>query len=224
MPLSSVWARVGKRDLAMLALSNILILATGGISYLWQLYQVCAVAKTAPATIAAAPWLLVFGVHAPQGAITHDFALRLEKARALHEQDPNSRIVVLGGRQGADGRTEATIGAEYLRTRGVPKTCVMPEDKSSNTVENLRYARQILGTSLGNPVVLISNRYHLARTRFIAKNLGISHTLCAAEERLYLNAHTLVRILQEAYYLHWAMAGSAWAWLTDRRPYPKAWS
>ncbi|NIO43329.1 MAG: hypothetical protein GTO41_26160 [Burkholderiales bacterium] len=56
------------------------------------------------------------------------------------------------------------------------------------------------------------------------RNEPIEVDLCAAEERLYLNTHTLVRILQEAYYLHWAMVGSVWSRLTARRPYPKAWS
>lgn len=221
MPASAAPARraswrIGKRDLGMLVLSNIVILVSGGISFLWQLYQIYVVAKTTPATTAPAPWLVVLGMHVPHGVIGRDFALRLEKVRTLHAKNPSSRIVVLGGRTGADGRTEANIGAEYLRTRGIPNTCVMLEDKSRNTVENLRQAQDILGTSLPDRVVLISSRYHLARTQVVAKSLGIPHTLCAAEERLYLNVPILLRFLQEAYYLHWIVIGRAWTWLVNK--------
>lgn len=207
---------LGMKPLAMLVISNLVIVATGGLSLLWQLRQVHAIAKRTPSTSTSSQWLIVLGMHLRKGAITVDYALRLEKALALQAQDLRRRILVLGGRRGAQGQTEAEKGKEYLVNRGVSPSSILLEDKSSNTLDNLRQARAILGTMPPEQAALITNRYHLARAQSIAVSLGFSHTLCAAEERLCLHARALVRFPLEAYYLHWIMVGRAWNWLTGR--------
>ncbi len=208
----------------MLVLSNLVIVVTGGLSLLWQLRQVHAIAKRTPSTSTSSQWLIVLGMHLRKGAITVDYALRLEKALALQAKDLRRRIFVLGGRRGAQGQTEAEKGKEYLVNRGVSPSSILLEDKSSNSLDNLRQARAILGTMRPEQAALITNRYHLARAQSIAVGLGLSHTLCAAEERLYIDARILTRFLLEAYYLHWVVIGRAWSWLTERRARPKAMS
>jgi uncharacterized SAM-binding protein YcdF (DUF218 family) len=206
---------LGRHELAMLALSNFVIFVTGGMSYLWQLYRVYVVAKTTPTTTATGPWIVVLGMHLRDGAITADYVSRLERAWTLQATNPNSRIMVVGGRKAVDGRTEAAEGRAYLLARGIVHTCVLPDDQSANTLENLRQVRAMIGDSPSQPAVLISNRYHLARIRAMAIGLNLSHTLCAAEARLHLHARVIARLLQEAYYLHWVITGRAWSWLTE---------
>jgi len=178
---------------------------------LWQLSRVYAVAKHTPSTTPGARCLLVLGKRLRNGAITIDYALRLKKAWALQTKARHCRIVVLGGGRGANGRTEAYQGKEYLVACGVPRSRIILEDRSSNTLENLREARAVLGNASGGHAVLITSRYHLARSHALAASLGLSHTLCAAEERLHLGARILLHLLQEAYYLHWFVVGRAWA-------------
>lgn len=202
------------REWFILALSNLVIAATGGLSFLWQLSRVYTVARNAPSMIPPARWLLVLGMRLQKGAITGDYALRLEKARSLQARNPNCRILLLGGSIGAEGETEAHKGKEYLAGRGVSSFRMMLEDRSRNTLENLRCAQAVLGDTGTEYPVLITNRYHLARSQAIAVGLGLPHTLCAAEERLRLDAHVLARLLPEAYYLHWIVMGRVWRWLT----------
>lgn len=204
------------REWFILVLSNLVIAATGGLSLLWQLSRVYTVARTAPAMTPRARWLLVLGVRLQKGAITDDYALRLEKAQALQTRGPKCRILLLGGSIGAEGVTEAEKGKEYLAGRGVSSSRIMLEDRSRNTLENLRCAQAVLGDTGTERAVLITNRYHLARCQAIAVGLGLPHTLCAAEERLRLDAHVLVRFLPEAYYLHWIVIGRVWDRLAGR--------
>lgn len=224
---NTAWSRpparyrgLGGHELFMLVLSNLVIVVSGGLSLLWQLRHVHAIARKAPSTSARAQWLVVLGMHLRRGAIAADYALRLEKALALQAEDRRRRILILGGRRGAPGETEAEKGKQYLVGRGVLPSRILIEDSSSNTLENLRRARAILGTIRPEQAVLISNRYHLARAQWIAVGIGLSHTLCAAEQRLHLDARVLGRLLQEAYYLHWVVIGKAWPSLEPRRTRP----
>lgn len=202
------------REWFILVLSNLVIAATGGLSFLWQLSRVYTVARSAPSMIPSARWLLVLGMRLQKGAITDDYALRLEKAQALQARNPNCRILLLGGSIGAEGETEAHKGKEYLAGRGVPCSRVLLEDRSCNTLENLRCAQAVLEDTGAEHPVLITNRYHLARCQAIAAGLGLPHTLCAAEDQLYLDTGILLRFLHEAYYLHWVVTGLVWRWLT----------
>ncbi len=198
----------------MLMLSNLVIAVTIGFSLLWQLFQVYTVARWTPAVSSRSRWLLVLGMRLRNGMITDDYVQRLDRASALQVESLRCRIVVLGGSKGIGGETEAHKGREYLIAHGIPPSQVLVEDKSSNTLENLRQARTILAGMDGEHTVLITSRYHLARSHAIATSLAIPHTLCAAEEKLRFSARVFLRLLQEAYYLHWFVVGSAWARLT----------
>ncbi len=198
----------------MLTLSNLVIAMTAGFSLLWQLFQVYTVAQGTPATSSRSRWFLVLGMRLRNGAIADDYAQRLNRASVLRKENPDCYILVLGGGKEIGGESEAHKGREYLVARGIPSSQVLVEDKSNNTLENLRQARTLLAGMDEKHTVLITSRYHLARSRAIATSLAIPHTLCAAEEKLRFNARVFFRLLQEAYYLHWFVVGSTWARLT----------
>ena len=198
----------------MLMLSNVVIAVTIGFSLLWQLFQVYSVARWVPAASPRSRWLLVLGMRLRNGMITDDYAQRLDRASVLRAENPHCRILVLGGGKEIGEETEAHKGREYLVARGIPSSQVLVEDKSNNTLENLRQARTLLAGMDEKHTVLITSRYHLARSRAIATSLAIPHTLCAAEEELRFSTRVFFRLLQEAYYLHWFVVGSSWARLT----------
>lgn len=208
--------RIDARAWFVFAISNLVIAATGGLSLLPALIRVYWVAASAPATIPRARWVLVLGMRLRNGAITSDFALRLRKAEELQAAHHDCRVLVLGGGGETEGVTEAQKGKEYLVGRGVPASRVLLEDRSSNTLENLREAKKLLADMHAEHTVLVTNRYHLARSQAIAVGLGLADTLCAAEDRLRLHAHMLGRFPLEAYYLHWILAGRVWNRLVGR--------
>jgi uncharacterized SAM-binding protein YcdF (DUF218 family) len=67
-------------------------------------------------------------------------------------------------------------------------------------------------------VVLVTSRRHLARAGRMARDLGIEHEPCAAEDGWRPTPAALASALAEAFYVHWYLAGRAFARLTrDRR-------
>jgi len=51
----------------------------------------------------------------------------------------------------------------------------------------------------------------------MANSLQIKHQLCAAEERLQWSLTNLLRLLKEAYRLHWYWCGYYWAKATGNK-------
>lgn len=211
-------AACGIDGAAMLLLSNLAILASGGLFWLWLLRRTYLTAKRAPSGAASPAWLLVLGMRLRDGRITSEFALRLDRACELLACHAGCKAVLLGGVTSSDPRSEALAGQEYLLARGIAPERLVLEDRSRHTLENLREARKLLSDAQGEAPLLISNRFHLARSGAIADGLGMRHRLCAAEAELGLDPLTLLRLLKESYFLHWYYVGRGWArWTANRK-------
>jgi uncharacterized SAM-binding protein YcdF (DUF218 family) len=137
--------------------------------------------------------------------------MRLERARKLCCSDRQRVALVVGGRTGTAGVTEAARGRQYLITRGMSPERVLVEDASRHTLENLRNARSLLMVKDLECCTLISNRYHLARCQVIARGLGMDPELCAAEDSFLPTLAMVPRLLLEAYYIHWYRTGALWS-------------
>lgn len=207
-------AAVGADGFKMLFISTLLILGSGGFSLLWILRRVLVTGRAAPCKTAALATVLVPGVRLRDGEVGMDFRLRLERALALHAAGAGT-LVLLGGITGRSGVSEAAKGAEYLAARGVPPAVMRLEEGSRHTLENLRHARELLGTA--SAVTIVSNRYHLARLGVMAEGLGLAHSLCAAEPQWRWSAAVTGRLLLEAFYVHWYLTGRHWARLVRDR-------
>lgn len=207
---------MGLDGLAMLALSNLVLLATGGLSGLWLLGQVWRVARTAPATDDAGGWIVVLGVRLRREQIRPDYALRLQRAVMLYQANPDRRILLVGGYTGGV-LSEAAHGRQFLIDAGLPAATLFTEDHSLHTLDNLRQARHLLADVREQPFTVVTNRYHLARSIAMATGLSLHAKPCAAEERLRLNLPTVGRLLLEAWYLHWYHVGRLWSHWTCNR-------
>ena len=207
---------MGWDGLAMLALSNLLLLATLGLSGLWLLRRVWRIARDAPVAGVKGDWIVVLGARLIHDQVAPGYARRLHRAAALYHADPRQRILLVGGHTGGCG-SEAERGREFLLGRGLPATSLFIEDQSLNTLDNLRHARHLLAEDSARPFVLVTSRYHLARSQALARGLDLQPVLCAAEDRLRLSPLLLWRLGLEAWYLHWYEVGKAWSRWTRNR-------
>jgi len=207
---------MGWDGLAMLALSNLLLLATLGLSGLWLLRQVWRIARDAPVAGVDGDWIVVLGARLIHDQVAPGYARRLRRAAALYHADPRRRILLVGGHTGGSV-SEAERGREFLLELGLPAASLFIEDQSLNTLDNLRQARRLLAGDRVRPFVLVTSRYHLARSQALARGLDLQPVLCAAEDRLRLKPWTLWRLGLEAWYLHWYEVGKAWSRWTRNR-------
>ena len=207
---------MGWDGLAMLALSNLLLLATLGLSGLWLLHRVWRIARDSPVAGMEGDWIVVLGARLIHDQVAPGYARRLRRAAALYHADPRRRVLLVGGHTGSSV-SEAERGREWLFGLGLPAASLFVEDQSLNTLDNLRQTRRLLGGDGARPFMLVTSRYHLARSQALAHGLDLQPVPCAAEECLYLNPRTLWRLGLEAWYLHWYEVGKVWSRWTHNR-------
>lgn len=165
------------------------------------------------------PWLLVPGKRLLDDRPDGDYAARLRAAATLAGRRPDCTLLILGGVTGGATISEAAAGERFLRS--LPEGArlrVRQESQSHDTLTNLRKARELLGTRApGLPVLLVSNRYHLARIGLIASSLGIEHQFWPAEATLPQGPAMWGRLALESFFCLWFKVGRGWARLTRNR-------
>ena len=208
---------IGKDGLVTLVLSNLLILATAGLSWLWQLGCVHRVARRAADSAPALELAMVLGFRLKDNGVCREYAQRLDRARVLLSARTVQRVVIVGGRTGNAEASEAAMGKQFLVARGVPESAILLEESSRHTLENLRHARATIRLDKGAKFVLITSRYHLARSLALALGLNLRPLPCAAEARLSYDPRTIFKLAREAYFLHWYHVGRIWSRWTGNR-------
>jgi uncharacterized SAM-binding protein YcdF (DUF218 family) len=217
---------LGLDGFTTLVLSNLVIVLSAGLTLIAKTATVYRTARDAPtrpgdartrAGDGTALAVVVLGMRLQDDRITPDYRARLARARDLHATRIAHPIFLLGGRTGSNRHSEAAKGREWLLARGVPEHALRLEDLSRHTLENLRRARSMYPELSRTPFVLVTSRYHLARSRVLAEGLGLTPTLCAAEDDMRLDAGLVLRLLGEAYFLHWYAVGRRWSQLTRSR-------
>lgn len=203
----------------MLALSGLVVLASATLSFWLVFAYVLRVAKRSHPSIESPSRIVVLGsCLEADGRPTPTYRHRLDRALQIFLRAPSAKIFLLGGSTVEGDPTEAAAGAQYLLARGVPESSLVREERSRHTLENLRFYRSAVLPSDGRPDLLITSRFHLARSSLLAVGLGIRHTLCAAEERWSASPRQILRLLAEAFWVHWYLVGRTYArWTCDRR-------
>jgi uncharacterized SAM-binding protein YcdF (DUF218 family) len=203
---------------AMLALSFVLILVSLGASLLVAFSYVLWVAWRTPHVGPTGTPIVVLGTRLDTtGEPTPCYAARLARAGMLWQQARDSRIIILGGSTAPGARSESGAGAAYLRAQGVPADRIDIEDRSRHTLENLKHYRERFSRRTAGQLLLVTSRFHLARSSMLAAGLGIAHTPCSAEDRRMAALRDVPRILNEALLLHWYVTGRCFARLTGNR-------
>lgn len=202
----------------MLAISILMMLASGGLTWLaaalWVMQAARRTGMTSAATIGAKDRAIVVLGHRldPDAAPSGAFRARLGRAVGLWRAAPARRILVLGGPSRPEQPSEAEVGRAVLIAQGVPDGCIHSEIRSRHTLENLRSLRGALAADQGTPT-LVTSRPHLARAALMARGMRIGCEPCAAEPRL--DAAGLAAIPREAFLLHWYVTGRTVAWLLN---------
>ncbi|MBL8299914.1 MAG: YdcF family protein [Rhodanobacteraceae bacterium] len=203
------WRHLADRDVwHSLTVSALAVVFSAGLLWVYFFVRTLSLAYGAPLRPRSADTLLLFGKRLTGETVDTDYASRLERLCQLVAERPYA-LLLLGGHTGA-GLSEAAAALAWLREHGLPQDAdVRCEDASTDTLENLRNARDLIGTSAR--VALISSRYHLPRCLLLAQSLGFDAEIVAAEPGLRLTPGLLARLALEASYCLWLDVGRRWA-------------
>lgn len=118
--------------------------------------------------------VIVLGCGIRGERVSVGLAKRLNKAAEYHQNNPDAIIIVSGGQGPQEDISEALAMKRYLVDKGISEDKIIMEDKSTSTITNFRYSREIMqekGLSLSS-VVFVTNAYHVYRAASYAKNEG----------------------------------------------------
>ncbi|MBS0539262.1 MAG: YdcF family protein [Proteobacteria bacterium] len=150
-----------------------------------------------PARLPAMDVALVLGAApiGPEGGPNRYFEYRLDAAAALWKSGKVKYLLVSGDNRRPD-YDEPTAMRDGLVKRGVPAAAIYRDFAGVRTWDSMQRARQVFGQAR---VIVVSQRFHLARALFLARESG-----------------------QEAWGFEARDVARAYSLLTELRRYPSA--
>ncbi|WP_289040721.1 YdcF family protein [uncultured Aliiroseovarius sp.] len=107
----------------------------------------------------------------PDGTASAALWRRATKAADLYHAGQVELIIASGGVPRA-GCCEAALIARICTDAGVPESQILIEDRSQNTLENIRNSYRLLPPD--PRITLVTDRYHTLRARWMAQEFGLS--------------------------------------------------
>ncbi len=199
---------------AMLLLSMLVMVATAGLSYLFCFKKSFSTAKKETHYCENDATVFVLGKKLINNKPDAEYVQRLKRVYSILTQNAGSQVIVLGGKTGNANISEAYAGKLFLEGCKIEASRINLEEASRNTLENLKNAIDLFKIK-NKKIVVVSNRYHLARAKQMAKGFGLKVDLCAAEEKFDINLLLLFKLMIEALHIHWYISGRVYANLTN---------
>lgn len=119
----------------------------------------------------ATRWIIVLGAQVRGRKITDSLKRRLDCASEYLKEHPDVHVIVSGGQGKDEEVTEAYAMARYLECEGLDRRRIVQEDVSVNTLENLKFSRNLIA-DVDTPVGIVSNNFHVYRGCVYAKRAG----------------------------------------------------
>lgn len=199
---------------SMLLLSGLIMIATAGLSYLLCFKKIYSTAKQTPHECSDNVVVCVLGKKLINEKPDNEYLLRLNRVSHILKNDEQSHVILLGGQTGKAKISEAFAGKKFLLKHDIEPSRINLEEASRNTLENINNAIALLEEK-NKKIVIVTNRYHLARAKQMAEGFGLDVALCAAEDKLKINVTSLYKLGIEALHVHWYLSGHYYAHLTN---------
>lgn len=102
---------------------------------------------------------------------------RIDAAYAYLSANPDTICVVSGGQGPDEDITEAACMKRELVEMGIETERIWEEDRSTSTIENLRFSLEVIEANAGHrpeTIGIISSEYHLYRASLMAADQGVT--------------------------------------------------
>ena len=109
---------------------------------------------------------------------------RLKEAISLYNQNISSKII-MSGDHGKENYDEVNIMKEYAIEQGVKSEDIFMDHAGFSTYESMYRAKEVFEA---NKIVIVTQKYHLYRALYIAKQLGIEAYGVNSDPRKYVGA------------------------------------
>lgn len=142
---------------------------------------------TPPANI---PYLIVLGAKVNGEEMSLSLLNRAKTALSYLEDNPNTKVIVSGGKGKGENVTEAEALRRFFVENHINEHRILVEDRSTSTYENLKFTKELYDIE---EAVIVSNDFHLYRATTFADKVGIKGYPLAAETPKVVKATLFIR-------------------------------
>ena len=89
-------------------------------------------------------YVIVLGARVKERTVNNSLRKRLDKAMEYAEDNPDTILVLSGGKGPGESTSEAEVMYQYLVYNGVRPEQLLIEDRSESTVENIAYSKVVI--------------------------------------------------------------------------------
>jgi uncharacterized SAM-binding protein YcdF (DUF218 family) len=118
--------------------------------------------------------IVVLGAAQYAGKPSPVLRARLDHALDLWNRRLASLLILTGGTGTGDTTSEAAVGRNYVRRRGVPDTAIIEENAGRTTSESMRAVAGMLEVRGLQSALLVSDPFHMLRLRILARRFGFT--------------------------------------------------
>lgn len=119
-----------------------------------------------------ADYLIVLGTRLDGDKPSSLLFERIKTAATYLKENPDTIAIASGG-QGVDEIVpEASVIKESLMQLGIDEQRIITESKSTRTIQNFKYSMDFIDED--STVVVVTNRFHLYRSKSIGEDLGLN--------------------------------------------------
>ncbi|NEZ45814.1 YdcF family protein [Clostridium niameyense] len=140
--------------------------------------------------------IIVLGCKVKGSIPTPFLACRIDEAIRLHKKGFSKYIIVSGGQGPGEDISEAKSMKEYLIKNGINKEFIIIEDKSINTLENIKYSKEKMAENKFKSAIIVSNKYHLKRASLVCKKENIEASYSGILVKSYIS-YEIIGFLRE---------------------------
>ncbi len=163
----SPWGEVWRWGLT-LAWLCVAALVVAGLVLVVAIYRQARTDQARPAQA-----IVVLGTAQYNGWPGPVFRARLDRALEPWQAGYAPVLVVTGGKMPGDGYTEAEAAWAYLTDAGVPGDAIVIENAASDTWESMKGIAALLQPRGIDEVIVVSDGFHLFRSRMMARDVGL---------------------------------------------------
>lgn len=138
--------------------------------------------------------LIVLGAGINGDEPSMSFKARLDTAIAYLEENPETIVVTTGGYGTGEAFSESYVAYKYLVENGILENRILIEEKSTNTYENILYAKEVLGEDFNGTTCAVSNDFHLFRARELLKLFDFTPYAIGSKIPVYTGLNALYSI------------------------------
>ena len=147
--------------------------------------------------------LIVLGCQVRGSVPSRQLRERIGSAEKYLKEHPDSVAVLSGGQGQGEEISEARCMFEKITGDGIDPDRLFLEDESTNTWENIRSSLAVIRENgLSEKTAVVTNDYHIARAKLIAKKAGLS-----AEGVSAFSDPTPVFYFREVFGIWWTLLG-----------------